>query len=99
MENIIVKRRMHIPGLHHFHHIIAKFFSLEHHEIIAVAVPGEPCPVIHRQPGRLVGRIIGIKLILMEAALARSKIEQNKKLQNQEYKEHDPYDYFFLFFR
>ena len=88
MKNIIIKGRMHIPGLHLLYDTIPELFSFQDHKIIAKFVPFHPLPVIYKKPCCFVGGVIGIKFILMKSFLTSSKITQKHKLkqkQNQKY--------------
>ena len=87
---------MYIPGLHLLHNSVAEPLSLQYHEVIAKVVSLHPLPVIHKQPRRFVGGIIGVKLILVKTRFSAPVADQHRKLycQQQEKRGRHRYPFF-----
>ena len=79
MEQIVVKRRMYIPGLNQFNHLVVKALSRFYSTLIKYRLSVLPLPVGLVQAKAPVCGVVGVILILMKALLLHTVIYAQQK--------------------
>ena len=85
MQQQIVKRRMHVIGLHARNRPILKPLPRQNPEFVRNLAARLPLPVGRHQTDRHVGGIIGIIFIIMEPCFFTSKIENRNQLHQKQH--------------
>ena len=85
MQQQIVKRRMHVIGLHARNRPILKPLPRQNPEFVYNLAARLPLPVGRHQTDRHVGGIIGIIFIIMEPCFFTSKIKNRNQLHQKQH--------------
>ena len=85
MQQQIIKRRMHVIGLHARNRPILKPLPRQNPEFVRNLAARLPLPVGRHQTDRHVGGIIGIIFIIMEPCFFTSKIENRNQLHQKQH--------------
>ncbi len=88
MEDPIIHRRVHIPGLYQLHQPVPEPLPRQHHELIAVRIPLHPLPVLHIEAIGAGRGIIRIIFILMKSLFLHTEIEGGRHLHRPDHQEY-----------